>query len=90
MRKSLCELRGLRNSYKCFIDEGIPYFEVGEAIKIMQDYNRNCKFPIHYNEEKDAFWQPDVRNQELHIWKGKNYNTNEGVKHLYNIKLGGM
>lgn len=87
MRKSAFTLAGLDTFYVGFTDGKMHCFEVAEAMEIVREYNKNHKFPIYYNEERDAFWQPDVVSQELRIWKGRNYQTAEGIKHLYNIEL---
>ena len=86
MRKSLFSA-GLKNSYAGFTDGAIVCFEIAEALNIMKDHNERYEFKICYNEDRDAFWQPDVKSQQLRIWKGKNYETEEGIKHLYNIEL---
>ena len=86
MRKSLFSA-GLKNSDAGFTDGKIVCFEVAEAFNIVRDHNERCEFKIYYNEDRDAFWQPDVENQKLRIWKGKNYETADGIKHLYNIEL---
>ena len=63
-----------------------PFFEVDEAIKIMEEFNAcEPEFPIIYNEETDTFSVEEIGGGNGDEWKGKNYQTEEGIKHLYAI-----
>lgn len=63
-----------------------PYFEIDEALKIMEEFN-SCdpEFPITYNKETDTFNIEEVGGGNGDEWKGTNYSTNDGIKHLYAI-----
>lgn len=62
-----------------------PYFEVDEAFKIMQEFNADDPDdPILYAEASDTFMHK-IADDEIELWKGKNYQTDEGIKHLYGI-----
>lgn len=62
-----------------------PRFEFAEAVEIMKDYNKYAETPIQYDEVYDQFYILDKETAELEVWKGENYNTTEGIKHLYGI-----
>ena len=62
-----------------------PFFEVDEAIKIMEEFNSyEPEEPIIYAEANDTFMHK-IADDEIELWKGTNYNTDEGIKHLYGI-----
>lgn len=63
-----------------------PYFEIDEAIKVMEEFN-NCdpEFPIAHDKETDTFTVEEIGGGNGDEWKGTNYNTEEGIKHLYGI-----
>lgn len=61
-----------------------PYFEIDEAIKIMEEFNKDLPEEfIMYDEGIDAFTHKI--DDEIEEWKGRNYLTDEGIKHLYGI-----
>lgn len=63
-----------------------PYFEIDEALKIMEEFNSFAPdFPIVYNEETDTFTVEEIGGGNGDEWKGTNYQTEEGIKHLYGI-----
>ena len=63
-----------------------PYFEIDEAIKIMEEFNSyEPEFPITYNEKTDTFSVEEIGGGNGDEWKGVNYQTDEGIKHLYGI-----
>jgi hypothetical protein len=66
-----------------------PYFEVAEALEIMEEYNKlNTKEPMHYDERLDRFVVIDsdgIQYEPLESWKGNNIKTDDGIKHLYGI-----
>lgn len=64
-----------------------PFFEIDEAIKIMQEYNeyREATEQMTYDEETDTFSVKETEGTDGDEWKGRNYNTDEGIKHLYGI-----
>lgn len=62
-----------------------PYFEVDEAINIIEEFNKYMPEEfITYDEGIDTFTHK-IADDETEIWKGKNYQTAEGIKHLYGI-----
>ena len=63
-----------------------PYFEIDEALAIMDEFNAcEPEFPITYNEETDTFSIEEIGGGNGDEWKGTNYPTDEGIKHLYGI-----
>lgn len=62
-----------------------PYFPLEEAIRVMEDFNKASDIPMHFSEELDAFILYDDSWNHYEIWKGANYTTDEGIKHLYSI-----
>lgn len=62
-----------------------PYFEFSEAIEIMQDFNKCADNLMKYDETYDQFYVWDEGNDDYEMWKGKDYATDEGIKHLYGI-----
>lgn len=63
-----------------------PYFEIDEALAIMQEYNaEDHDFPMVYNKETDTFTIDEMGGFDSYSWKGINCKTEEGIKHLYGI-----
>lgn len=64
-----------------------PFFEVDEAFAIMDEYNRGREATekMFYDEETDTFRVAATEYTDADEWKGKNYKTEEGLKHLYGI-----
>ena len=62
-----------------------PHFEFAEALEIMHDYNECAETPMQYDKVYDQFYILDKESDEFEVWKGKDYNTTEGIKHLYGI-----
>ena len=61
-----------------------PFFEIDEALKLMEEFNQCSEDRMQYDEVYDQF--TILHNDgEFEYWKGKNYNTNEGIKHLYGV-----
>ena len=86
MHKATFTAEKLSGEYIGYTAEGIaPCFEIAEAIQIIQAHNKVDRCQIYYSEEKDSFWQANVKEGKLYTWKGRNYKTSEGVKHLYAI-----
>ena len=62
-----------------------PFFEIDEALAIMEEFNKqNPDDQILYSEANDTFMRK-VADDEIDLWRGKNYQTEDGVKHLYGI-----
>lgn len=63
-----------------------PYFEFAEALEVMHDYNECAdEILMQYDEVYDQFYILDKETAELEVWKGEDYDTTEGIKHLYGI-----
>ena len=63
-----------------------PFFEIDEALKVMEEFNDyGPDFPIIYNEATDTFTVEEIGGGNGDEWKGANYQTEEGIKHLYGI-----
>lgn len=62
-----------------------PYFEVDEALKIMEEFNKERGEQMVYDEETDTFRVAETEYTDEQIWKGENCQTEEGIKHLYGI-----
>lgn len=62
-----------------------PYFEVAEALEIMKEFNKCAEFPMFYDKITDSFCIDNTEDKIFEEWKGTNYETEEGVKHLYGI-----
>lgn len=62
-----------------------PYFELDEAMRVMQGFNETAEYPMKYDKVYDQFYILDTETTELEAWKGENYQTTEGMKHLYGI-----
>ena len=66
-------------------DWATPYFEMDEALAIMKEFNAyEIDNLFRYDKDTDTF-VVEMEDNEIESWKGKNYLTNEGVKHLYGI-----
>lgn len=63
-----------------------PHFELAEALEVMHEYNEcSDEILIEYDKVYDQFYKLDKDSGELETWKGEDYNTTEGIKHLYGI-----
>ena len=62
-----------------------PHFEYAEAIKVAEGFNECAEFLMEYDNIYDQFYILDMETKELETWKGINYATDEGIKHLYGI-----
>ena len=63
-----------------------PHFEIDEALKVMEEFN-SCEpeFPMTYDKDTDTFSVVEIGGGNGDGWKGLNYQTDEGIKHLYSI-----
>ena len=66
-------------------NDNVLLFEINEALKFMEEFNAIHEAKIYYSDVKDSFWQAKAGAEEFSIWKGRNYETAEGIKHLYDI-----
>ena len=55
------------------------------VIEVMHDYNECTETSMQYDKVYDQFYILDKESDEFEVWKGKDYNTTEGIKHLYGI-----
>lgn len=62
-----------------------PHFKKSEALRVMEDYNKNTESPIFYNEEYDTFYHFGTDNYSGEMWKGEKCQTEDGIKILYGI-----
>lgn len=62
-----------------------PHFEFVEALEVMHNYNECAEPPMQYDKVYDQFYILDKESGELETWKGEDYNTTEGIQHLYGI-----
>lgn len=62
-----------------------PHFELEEAIRVAEEFNKCAEYPMQYDEVYDQFYILDTETTELEKWKGEDYVTAEGIKHLYGI-----
>jgi hypothetical protein len=62
-----------------------PYFEKAEADKVMEEFNECAEFPMQYDEVYDQFYNYVEGYDDYEFWKGADYVTTEGIKHLYGI-----
>ena len=62
-----------------------PFFEVNEALQVMEDYNENSEHHMEYDDERDEFFVYEEEYDEFYRCKGQNLVTDDGIKHLYGI-----
>jgi hypothetical protein len=62
-----------------------PFFEIDEAFTIMQKNNVDGATPIFYMEATDSFVFVEEEPYEV---KGRNFMTEDGLKHIYGIGAG--
>lgn len=62
-----------------------PHFELEEAKRVAEGFNKCAEIPMHYDVVYDQFYVLDKESGELEKWKGEDIHTTEGVKHLYGI-----
>lgn len=91
MKKAIFTLDGFVPAYIGYTDGKMwngwatPYFTKEEAIRLMTDYNSDTESPMFYNEEHDTFYHFGTDSYSGEMWRGENYETDEGIKHLYGI-----
>ena len=91
MKKALFTIDGFDNPHIGYTSGrrwngwATPYFEVDEALKIMEEFNKERGEKMVYDEEVDSFRVAETEYTDEEIWKGTNYDTEEGIKHLYGI-----
>ena len=62
-----------------------PYFEKEEATRVMRDFNKDAETLMCYDEEADTFRIAETECTDEEVWVGKDYQTDDGIKHLYGI-----
>lgn len=75
------------NGTRWYMDVGnkCQLYEINEAFKVVEEFNAHNESKIHYSEGNDSFWMAESGEKEFTIWQGKNYETKEGIKHLYSL-----
>ena len=91
MHKTIFTIDGIVPAYIGYTDGTLwngwatPYFEKSEALRVMEEYNKNTESPIFYNEEYDTFYHFGTDSYSGEMWKGEKCQTEEGIKVLYGI-----
>lgn len=91
MYKTIFTIDGFVPAYIGFTDGYLwngwatPYFEVTEALQVMADYNKDTGNPMWYDEITDTFRIAETEYTSEGNWKGEDFQTEEGIKHLYGI-----
>ena len=91
MQKKLFTFDGFKPSYIGYTEGrrwngwATPYFEKKEALCLMADYNKSTESPMYYSEENDTFYHFGTDNYSGEMWRGADYETADGIKHLYPI-----
>lgn len=62
-----------------------PHFELDEAKRVAEGFNECAEYLMEYDSIYDQFYILDTETKELETWKGIDYATAEGIKHLYGI-----
>ena len=65
-----------------------PYFEVNEGMEILKAFNECAESPMYYDEVNDTFRVDGTDDTDAEVWKGREYQTADGIKHLYAIGNG--
>lgn len=61
----------------------MPKFELEVAQAIQAEINQGSQYPMFYDVANDEFYQNI--DGDVDVWKGKDYETEDGIKHLYEI-----
>ena len=91
MHKTIFTIDGIAPAYMGYTSGDLwngwatPYFEKSEALRVMEDYNKNTESPMFYNEQYDTFYHFGTDSYDGEMWRGENAQTEEGIKHLYGI-----
>lgn len=62
-----------------------PHFTLEEAKRVAEGFNECAEYLMEYDSIYDQFYILDTETKELETWKGIDYVTAEGIKHLYGI-----
>jgi hypothetical protein len=63
-----------------------PCFEIDEALAVMKEFNADDpEFPMFYDKTTDSFCIDNTEDKIFEEWKGENIETEDGIKHLYDI-----
>lgn len=62
-----------------------PHFELEEAKRVAEGFNKCAEYPMQYDNIYDQFYILDTETKELETWKGTDIPTAEGIKKLYGI-----
>lgn len=91
MHKTVFTIDGFNGAFIGYTDNSrwngwaTPYFEKAEALEVMKEYNECAESPIFYNEEYDTFYHFGTDSFSGEMWRGENYATDDGIRHLYSI-----
>lgn len=94
MKKTIFTIDGIAPAYIGYTSGALwngwatPFFEINEALQVMEEYNKNTDSHMQYSEIYDKFFINDpegLQYEPLEEWKGKNIATKDGIKHLYGI-----
>jgi hypothetical protein len=91
MHKKIFTMDGISQAYIGYTDGSrwngwaTPYFTKDEALRLMSDYNKNTESPMFYNKQYDTFYHFGTDCYGGEMWRGLDYNTEDGKQHLYNI-----
>lgn len=61
----------------------MPKFELEVAQAIQAEINQGSQYPMFYDVANDEFYQNI--DGDVDVWKGKDYEIEDGIKHLYEI-----
>ena len=50
-----------------------PHFELEEAIRVAEEFNKCAEYPMIYDSIYDQFYILDTETEELEKWKGENH-----------------
>lgn len=94
MKRTVFVIEGVASAYIGYTSGRLwngwatPHFEINEALQVMADYNKDNDNPMQYDDRLDRFVIIDsegMQYEPLEQWKGKNIETEDGIKHLYGI-----
>ena len=91
MKRTIFTIDGIAPAYIGYTNGDLwngwatPLFEKSEALRVMEDYNKNSESPMFYNEQYDTFYHFGTDTYGGEMWKGEKHRTAEGIKTLYGI-----
>lgn len=91
MYKTIFTIEGVPTAFKGYTSGRLwngwatPYFEMSEALAVMAAYNKYSGGAMIYDKATDAFYIFPTKYTDEALFEGTNYNTDDGIKHLYGI-----